>query len=53
MKPAETQSRRHLFRDAQLPVVLLNITGNLNLGVISVGMPFLVRDVRMARVSTS
>jgi hypothetical protein len=53
MKPAETQSRGHLFRDVQVPVVLLNVTGNLNLGAVSVGMPFLVRDVRMARVSAS
>lgn len=41
MKPAESDSRRHAFRDVYIPVVLLNVTGNLNLGVISVGMPFL------------
>lgn len=53
MKPAESEAGRHMFRDVHVLVVLLNVTGNLNLGVISVGMPFLVRDVRMARVSAS
>lgn len=32
-----------MFRDVQFPVVLLNVTGNLNLGAVSVGMPFLAR----------
>ena len=30
-----------MFRDIQFPVVLLNVTGNINLGAVSVGMPFL------------